>query len=58
MGWTSTQILHNRAFYKESTMLIECVDFYTSMNIRYGGIYEINTESKKITRTMSCVNEK
>ena len=28
--------------------LTECVDFYTSMNIRYRGICEINPESQKI----------
>ena len=28
--------------------LTGCVDFYTSMNIRYRGICEINPESQKI----------
>ena len=32
-----------------STILTECVEFYTSMNIRYGAICEINAESQKIT---------
>ena len=34
----SAQSLHNRAVCEESTILTECVDFYTSMNIKYGGI--------------------
>jgi hypothetical protein len=32
---------------KESTILTGCVDFDTSMNIRYRGIYEINANSQK-----------
>ena len=35
------------AFYEESTKLTGCVDFDTSMNIRYGATCEINTESQK-----------
>ena len=35
------------AFYEESTILTECADFDTSMNIKYGGICEINANSKK-----------
>ena len=43
----SAQFLHNRAFCKESTTSAGCVDFYTSMNTRYGAIREINAASKK-----------
>ena len=35
------------AFCEESTILTVCVDFDTSMNIRYGGICEINANSQK-----------
>ena len=37
--------LHNCAVSEESTILTGCVDFDTSMNIRYGGIREINADS-------------
>ena len=47
MGRISAQCLHNCAFCEERTKLTGCVDFDTSMNIRYGGIFEINTESQK-----------
>ena len=46
MGRMSAQFLHNRAFCKESTTSTECVDFYTSMNTRYGAISEINAAKK------------
>ena len=46
MGRMSAHFLHNRAFCKESTTLTECVDFYTSMNTRYGAIDEINAAKK------------
>ena len=42
----SAQFLHNRAFCEESTTLTECIDVYTSMNIRYGAICQINAESQ------------
>ena len=45
VGRISEQFLHNRAFCEESTILTGCADFYTSMNIRYRGICEINPES-------------
>ena len=45
MGQMSAQFLHNRAFCKESTTSTECVDFYTSMNTRYGALREINAAS-------------
>ena len=45
---SSAQFLHNRAFCEESTILTECVYFYTSMNIRCGAIGKINAESPKI----------
>ena len=48
VGRICPQFLHNRAFCEESTKLTGCVDFDTSMNIRYGGISEINTESQKV----------
>ena len=35
------------AFCEESTKLTGCVDFDTSMNIRYGATCEIDTESQK-----------
>ena len=44
----SAPFLHNRAFCEESTTLTECIDVYTSMNIKYGAICQINAESKKI----------
>ena len=43
----SVQFLRNRAFCDESTILTECIEFYTSVNIRYEGMGEINPESKK-----------
>ena len=33
---------------EESTKLTGCVNFDASMNIRYRGISEINTESQKV----------
>ena len=42
----SAQFLHNSSFCKESTTSTECVDFYTSMNTRYGAISEINAAKK------------
>ena len=48
VGQISGQFVHNRAFCEESTILTGCVDFYTSTNIRYRGICEINSESQKI----------
>ena len=47
VGRISEQFVHNRAFCEESTILTGCVDFYTSMNIRYKGICEIKLESQK-----------
>ena len=47
VGRISEQFLNNRAFCEESTILTGCVDFYTSMNIRYRGICEINPESQE-----------
>jgi hypothetical protein len=35
------------AFCEESAILTGCVDFGTSMNIKYGGICEINANSEK-----------
>ena len=40
----SEAIVH---FVKKCTKLTGCVHFDTSMNIRYAGICEINTESQK-----------
>ena len=40
-------ILCHCAFCEESTKLTGCVDFDTSMNIRYGATCEINMESQK-----------
>ena len=37
----------NCAFCDENTKLTGCVDFDTSMNIRYGATCEINTKSQK-----------
>ena len=47
MGRISEQLVHNRAFCEESTIFTGCVDFYTSMKIRYKAICEINPESQK-----------
>ena len=39
---------HNNAFCeKKYDILTECVDFYATMNIKYGAIIEINAESQK-----------
>ena len=48
VGRISAQFLHNRASCEESTILKECVDFCTSINIKYGAICEINAENQKI----------
>ena len=45
VGRISAQFLHNSVYWEESTVLTECLNFYTSINIRYGGIFEKNAES-------------
>ena len=47
VGRINAQFLHNRAFCEECIIMTRCVDFYTSMNIKYRGIYEINLGSQK-----------
>ena len=45
----SAQFLHKSSFCKESTTSTECVDFYTSMNTRFGAISEINAAKNRIS---------
>ena len=48
VGWISEQFAYNHAFCEESTILTVFVNFYTSMNIRFGAICEINLQRQKI----------
>jgi hypothetical protein len=45
VGWISANFAIIVQYSEESTILTVCVDFDTSMNIRYGGICELNADS-------------